>query len=92
MESFGSGYGLKGAVHDGRSFRTALELTDKERRIYKAPRLAAKLFPTYTPITELSAAVRHSASDLQDLRQDDNLEALVWWVSFALIKVGRPST
>ena len=91
-ESLGSGYGLEGAVHDGRSFRAALEHIDKERRIYKASRLDAKLLPTYTPITELSTAVRRSASDLQGLRHNDNLEALVWWTSFALIEVSRHST
>lgn len=90
-QSLGPGYGLTGAVHDGRSFRTALEHLDEKRRIFKTSRLNAKLLPTYKPITELSVAVRRSASDLQRLPPNDNLEALVWWTSFALIKVSRHS-
>ena len=88
-ESLGSGYGLPGAVCSGRSFRAALEGIDKKKRIHKASRLDAKLLPTYKSITELSNAVRYSAADLQDLPPNDDLEALVWWTSFALIEVSK---
>ena len=84
-DSLGPGYGLPGAVCNGRSFRTALEDIDRKKRIHKAPRLEAKLLPTYKSITDLSRAVRLSVVDLQDLPPNDDLEALVWWTSFTLI-------
>lgn len=88
-ESFGPGYGLPRAVCSVHSFRDAIEALDKRRKEYKASRLEAKLLYTYNPITYLCSAIARSNSELQGLPSNDNLEALVWWTSFALIEVSR---
>ena len=82
--SLGSGY--PGAVCRIHSFRAALEDIDKRRGTHKASRLEAKLLPTYRCVADLSRAVRHSAEDLHHLQPNDDLEALVWWISFTLIE------
>lgn len=84
--ALGPGYGHPGAVWDGRSFRTALEVVGKKRRRHKVSRLDAKLLHTYKSITDLAYAVAHSTTDLQGLLPNDGLEPLVWWTSFALIE------
>ena len=86
-ESLGPGYGLPGAVCNIQSFRDAIETLDKRRKKYKASRLGAKLLYTYNSITYLCSAIARSTADLQGLPSNDNLEALVWWTSFALIEV-----
>lgn len=86
-ETFGSGQGSEAVVHDGRSFRAALEALDRRRKQYKQSRLDAKLLPTYKSVAELCIAVRDSAAELKQRPHDDDLGALVWWTSFALLEV-----
>lgn len=88
-KSFGPGYGLPGAVCSIHSFRDAIEALDKRRKKYKASRLDAKLLYTYNSISYLCSAITRSIPDLRSLPSNDNLEALVWWTSFALIEVSR---
>ncbi|KAL8917142.1 MAG: hypothetical protein Q9208_008111 [Pyrenodesmia sp. 3 TL-2023] len=87
-ESFGPGYGLPGAVCSIHAFRDAIEVLDKRSKKYNASRLEAKLLYTYNPITHLCSAITRSNPDLRGMPSNDNLEALVWWTSFALIKGG----
>ncbi|KAL8752824.1 MAG: hypothetical protein Q9184_005613 [Pyrenodesmia sp. 2 TL-2023] len=87
-KSFGPGYGLSGAVCGIHSFRDSIEALDKRRKKYKASRLDAKLLYTYKPISYLCSAITRSIPDLRDLPPNDNMEALVWWTSFALIEGG----
>lgn len=81
------GYPITANVNNDRSFRTAFETLCKKLHEYKPSRLEAKVFPSYMHVTELAKAVGNSAADLRHLAPEDNLEGLVWRISFAVIEV-----
>lgn len=88
-EHFGQGYSVPGDISSGRSFRAAFEAFSSKKGERKVEPLEAKLFPSYTPITQLAKAVDKSTPDLQYLAPNETLEGLIWWISFALIEVQR---
>ena len=77
-------------ICSGRSFRSAFEKLCKKKGEHRYQRLEAKLLPSLTPISELARAVDQSVPDLPHLALSENLEGLVWWISYAIIEVGRP--
>ena len=87
---FGQDYSVPGDISSGRTFRSAFEKFSKKKGEHRYSRLEAKLLPSLTPISELARAVDKSAPDLQHLAPSENLEGLVWWISYAIIEVGGP--
>ena len=86
-ECFGQGYRVPGDISNGVSFRSAFEKFCRKKGEHKFSRLEAKLLPSLNPITELAEAVGQSTTELQNLAPNAKPEALIWWITFALIEV-----
>ena len=81
------GYSLTFDVDSDRTFRTMFEILCERRKVYRASRLEAKLFPSYRHIIELAKAVGNSTVELRQLAPTNTLELLVWRISSAVIEV-----
>lgn len=89
-EYFGQDYWVSQEISSGRNFRTAFEEFAKRQGDYKFSKLEAKLFPSITPISELSRLVDDSTAELKSLAPNKSLEGLVWWILYAIIEVSSP--
>ena len=59
---------------------------------YQNTQLEAKIISSLAPICELAATVDRSIGDMQHLAPEENMESLVWWISFAMIEVRGPTS
>ena len=86
-ECFGQDYEVPQIISSGRTFRSAFEKFARGKGDYRFSKLEAKLFPSIIAISELSRLIDQSDTELLHLAPNENLEGLVWWISFAIIEV-----
>ena len=85
---FGQDYqGWYGQISSRRSFQSAFVKVCSETGEYIDTQLEAKMISSLAPICELAVSVDRSIGDMQHLAPEENLESLVWWISFAVVEV-----